>query len=141
MKNITGNIIRYKKSERIFKIKFDIILNFEGLHTFKLAINEFSDLRVPEFASKMNGIRPRPREAKVTEGGSAYQAPASVTLPDSIDWREKGAVTPVKNQGLHCKSCWAFAATGALEAAHQIKTGKLVSLSEQQLVDCSGQVS
>jgi C1A family cysteine protease len=51
-------------------------------------------------------------------------------IADSIDWREHGAVTPVKNQE-ECKSDWAFSAVGALEGAHAIKTGNLVSLSEQ----------
>ena len=60
----------------------------------------------------------------------------AATLPNSYDWTTAGGVTPVKDQG-YCGSCYAFSAVAAIESAILIKTGKVVSLSEQQIVDCN----
>lgn len=57
-------------------------------------------------------------------------------LPDSIDWRKKKIIAPIKDQG-ECGSCWAFSAVAAMEALHAQKSGQLIQLSEQNLIDCS----
>jgi len=66
--------------------------------------------------------------------GKVYQA-EELSAPATFDWRTKGSVTPVKNQG-SCGSCWSFSTTGALEGAYKAKHGQLVAISEQQFVDC-----
>jgi cathepsin L len=109
----------------------------KGLYTYRLGLNSFADWSVEEFRQKLLGTRlnmtQRRHELSV---GTFMGLPEKVEIPDNVDWRESGAVTPVKNQ-LQCGSCWAFSTTGSLEGAHFRVNGELVSLSEQQLVDCS----
>ncbi|KAH3860115.1 procathepsin L-like [Dreissena polymorpha] len=106
-----------------------------GVHTFWLGTNKYADMGIAEFVKAMNGFRMNASAAPC----GRYMVPSNVDLqdlPDTVDWRPKGYVTPVKDQG-QCGSCWAFSTTGSLEGQHFRKTGKLVSLSEKNLMDCS----
>ncbi|KAL5019864.1 hypothetical protein ScPMuIL_002756 [Solemya velum] len=105
-----------------------------GLHTHRLGMNQFGDMTGQEIRRTLNGFR-----MSNSTKGQLFMAPSNVAtrdVPDTVDWRKKGYVTAVKNQA-NCGSCWAFSSTGSLEGQHFRKTGKLVSLSEQNLVDCS----
>jgi len=101
--------------------------------SYWLGVNALSDLTADE-RKAMLGYQARDWGAP-SLGEHRYNGEA---LADSIDWRQKGAVTPVKNQG-QCGSCWAFSTVAGIEGAWQIHNGQLVSLSEQQLVDCDKQ--
>lgn len=106
----------------------------ERKHTFILGENEFADMTSEEFVSVMNGYRHNDVTAALCH---LYVNNAELSdIPDTVDWREQGYVTKVKNQG-QCGSCWAFSVTGSLEGQNFKKTGKLVSLSEKNLMDCS----
>jgi len=106
--------------------------NEGGKHTYTLAMNEFGDLTLEEFHARYTGLK-RPADNKKVPRNVAVN---TGVIADSVDWTAKGAVTAVKDQG-QCGSCWAFSSTGSIEGAWFIANGTLVSVSEQQLMDCS----
>ncbi|CAJ1978780.1 unnamed protein product [Sphenostylis stenocarpa] len=125
-----------EKRFQIFKNNAQFIESFNAAEdkSFNLSINQFADLHNDEFkALFLNGQKKVHRVGTVIETSFRYENVTKV--PASMDWRKRGAVTPIKNQG-RCGSCWAFSTVATIEGLHQITTGELVSLSEQELVDC-----
>jgi len=104
-----------------------------GLHSFRLGLNRFADITNEEYRNTYLGVRTKPeRKQKLS---ARYQAADNEALPETVDWRTKGAVAAIKDQG-GCGSCWAFSAIAAVEGINAIATGDLIALSEQELVDC-----
>ena len=130
-----ANDVMYTGDE--YHIRFGIFLanlrriqDFKG-KSFKVGLNKFSTLTPAEYRSlqgfRMPAVMPEYKMAPST---------AKRTNLESIDWREKGAVVPVKDQGW-CGACWAFSACQAIESAHAITTGECTSLSDQNIIDCT----
>ncbi|KAG8057253.1 hypothetical protein GUJ93_ZPchr0002g24730 [Zizania palustris] len=128
----------------VYRSNVELVEEFNSMSNgYKLADNKFADLTNEEFRVKMLGFRPQSPHVTIQQAlntcssadrGMGEESRDDI-LPKSVDWRKEGAVVPVKNQG-NCGSCWAFSAVAAMEGISQIKNGKLVSLSEQELIDC-----
>ncbi|KAL3616769.1 hypothetical protein CASFOL_039163 [Castilleja foliolosa] len=103
---------------------------------YKLGLNGFSDLSHEEFKNTRLGLKiDQSMIMSKYESTQEFMYKDVNALPESVDWRKSGSVTRVKNQG-QCSSCWAFSAVAAVEGINQIRTKKLTSFSEQQLIDC-----
>ena len=133
-----------KKYENVEELESRFTIFRENLHNiithnadrsqnFTMGVNQFTDLTPEEFKAQMiRGLK-----APVGSFGCGTFSNSASGAPASIDWRTKGAVTTVKDQG-QCGSCWTFSSTGAMEGAWAITKGQLIDLAEQELVDCAG---
>ncbi|ONK72519.1 uncharacterized protein A4U43_C04F20260 [Asparagus officinalis] len=136
---VTRDLDQKHKRFNVFKenVKFIHEFNKNKDKPYKLALNKFGDMTNQEFKSTYAGSKIQHHR---TQRGSSKDVGSFVyenvrSLPASVDWRAKGAVTGIKDQG-QCGSCWAFSTVVGVEGINKIKTNELVSLSEQQLIDC-----
>lgn len=106
-------------------------INSDPAHSFTVGHNIFSTWTKEEYAALIG-------ENKIEHDPSNVKVMAFKEIPSNLDWRTKGAVTPVQNQigGRGCSANWAFAATASVEGHHAIQTGSLLKLSESEIIDC-----
>jgi len=132
------NKAEHDRRFEVFKYNLDkITAHNKKNHSWTMGVNQFTDMTQLEFQKYVSCVS---GTSTVKSEAPKFQAPNNwnKTAPTSVDWAAQGYVTAVKNQG-SCGSCWAFSTTGVTESRAAISSGKLISLSEQQLVDCAGQ--
>ncbi|XP_058102061.1 vignain-like [Magnolia sinica] len=135
---VSRSIDEKHKRFNVFKENVKYIHSFNKKDApYKLKLNKFGDMTNHEFRSTYAGSKVNHHRIfrGSPNGTGSFMYEKVTNIPPSIDWRQKGAVTNVKDQG-QCGSCWAFSTVVAVEGINQIKTKKLVSLSEQELIDC-----
>ncbi|KAM6567643.1 hypothetical protein CsatA_026771 [Cannabis sativa] len=138
-----------EKHKRVYRLPEEAEMRFENFKRnvkyilessksrkgHQLGLNRFADLSNEEFRKLYLSNVTKPLGGKRRRNNPMRTRLDSCDAPSSLDWRKKGVVTAVKDQG-DCGSCWAFSSTGAMEGVNAIVTGDLISLSEQELVDC-----
>jgi len=110
--------------------------NADKSQTWKMGVNQFTDMNMEEMKAMFgyNAKMADSRRASMPRAPQVHMAASQI--PTSVDWRDKGCISPVKNQG-GCGSCWAFGAVETIESFVQINTGKLPILSPQNVVSCA----
>lgn len=131
-----SNVNEVMMRQRIFRanLRQIALLNEHEQGSAEYGVTQFADMSASEFR-RWTGLRQRAAVGEENEVRHASAVIPDVPVPRAFDWREKGVITAVKNQG-SCGSCWAFSVTGNIEGLHAIRTGKLEEYSEQELVDC-----
>jgi cathepsin L len=124
----------HKFREEIFNERLKTILNHNSHHySWKLGVNRFADQTDAELGQILGykkGALPEERKQPIKIDTT------TAPLPGSFDWRERGVITAVKDQG-RCGSCWTFGASESVESYYALSTGQLFDLSEQQILDCT----
>jgi cathepsin L len=126
----------YRLRERIYNKNLEMIriVNSNPNSTWKAAINHFTD-RTENELQMFRGKNTDLRLPKLLSVNRRHIDTSIKSYPKNVDWRRKGVVSPIRNQG-SCGSCWTFAAVAAIESHLAIQTGKLIDLAEQELVSC-----
>lgn len=133
-----GNPSELQYRTKVFYQNYQKVLEMQKRATsHTVGLNQFADMTEEEFVAKYTGYNHQERRSTRRAGKRVVRKAQNLkALPESIDWRQKGAVNPIRNQG-RCGSCWAFSAVVGLEGAYYVAKGELIQLSEQNLVDCS----